>query len=67
MNSKREARLKYYEGVKEATLQHMQATEESLRKLQGVTPEKIETLVADLKKQHKKLLKRIDRNIKDER
>lgn len=66
MNNKRAARLAYYEGVKQATLEHIKATEESLRKLEGVKPAKIEKLVADLQQTHEKLLKRIDRHIKEE-
>lgn len=67
MNNKREARLQYYQGVRQATLDHIKKTEEGLRNLQGVKPEKIEKLVADLHKQHEKLLKRIDREIKQEK
>ncbi len=67
MNSKREARLNYYEGVREATLEHIKATEEGLRKLEGLRPAAIEKLVADVHKRHEKLLRRIDRHIEQER
>ena len=66
MNNKREARLKYYRGVREATQEHIKTTEESLRRLKDVKPEKIEKVIADLHKQHAKLLRRIDRHIKEE-
>jgi len=66
VNDKREARLKYYEGIRQATLDHIKATEDGLRKLEGVKPAKIEKLVADIHKQHERLLKRIDRRIKRE-
>jgi hypothetical protein len=67
MNNKREARLRYYEGVRNATLEHIKATEEGLRKLEGIKPAKIEELISDLRKRHEKLLKRIDRYIKEEK
>jgi hypothetical protein len=67
VNTKREARRRYYEGVREATLTHIRATEEGLRKLEseGVKPAKIEKLLQDLHKQHRKLLKRLDGHLKD--
>jgi hypothetical protein len=67
MNNKREARLRYYEGVRNATLEHIKATEEGLRKLEGIKPAKIEALISDLRRRHEKLLKRIDRHIKEEK
>ena len=66
MKTKREARVAYFEGIKQATVDHMRVTEEGLRKLEDVPPNKIERLVADLQKQHAKLLKRIDRRLKEE-
>ncbi|HEX3422267.1 MAG TPA: hypothetical protein VHS33_02535 [Sphingomicrobium sp.] len=66
MNNKREARLSYYEGIRSAMLEHIKVTEEGLRHLKGVKPAKIEKMVADLHKQHEKLLRRIDRRIKAE-
>ena len=65
MKNKREARVAYYEGIKQATLEHIRATEEGLRKLEDVPPNKTEGLVADVRKHHGKLLKRIDRHIKE--
>jgi hypothetical protein len=67
MDNKRAARLTYYEGVRQATLDHIKTTEEGIRKLEGVKPAKIEKLIADLHEQHEKLLRRIDRHIKDEK
>jgi hypothetical protein len=64
VGNKREARLDYYKGVREATLEHIKATEEGIRKLKDVKPAKIEKVVADLHKRHEKLLKRIERRIK---
>ena len=66
MKNKRDARLAYYEGIKQATFEHIKATEASIRKLKDVPPEKIEKLVAAVHKRHMELLKRIDRHIKDE-
>ena len=66
MKNKREARVAYYEGIRRATLDHFRVTEEGLRKLAGVSQSQTEKLVADLQKQHDKLLKRIDRRIKEE-
>ena len=65
--NKRAARLEYYGGVRQGMLEHIDLTEEKLRKLEGVQPAKIEKLVADLRKTHDKLLKRIDRHIKQEK
>jgi hypothetical protein len=67
VKSKRAVRLKYYEGVRQATLEHIKATEESLRKLKDVKPARMEELVADLQKRHQKLLKRIDRQIEEQK
>jgi hypothetical protein len=55
--------MQYYEGVREAMLEHVRTTEEGIRKLEGVEPAKIEKLVADVHKRHEKLLKRVDRQI----
>lgn len=48
-------------------LEHIRATEEGIRNLAGVKPSKIEKLVADIHKEHEKLLKRIDREIRQEK
>jgi hypothetical protein len=66
VKTKREARIAYYEGVKQATLDHIKVTEEGLRNLKDMSSEKIDKLVADIHKRHVKLLKRIDGYIKDE-
>lgn len=66
VKNKRDARVAYYEGVKRATLEHIKATEDGLRSLKDVRPEKIEKLIADVHKRHMKLLKLIDRHIKEE-
>ena len=66
MPNKREVRLQYYEGIRQATLEHIKATEEALRKLEGLKPEKIDKLVASVQKEHAKLLERIDRQIRRE-
>lgn len=67
MKNKREARLRYYEGIREARLEQINTTEESIRKLEEITAKKAEKLMAGLCKQHKQLLSRIDRRIKAER
>lgn len=67
MNNKREARLRYYEGIRGAMVDHFEATEDGLRKLKDVKPAKVEKIVTDLHKQHEKLLRRIDRQINLER
>ena len=67
MNGKREARLRYYDGIRSAMLDHAKVTEEGLRKLEGIKPAKLEEMVAELHKEHEKLLKRIDRYIKQEK
>jgi hypothetical protein len=66
MGRKSAARLAYYEGVRKALLEHFEITEQGLRKLKVVKPSQIEKLVADIQKQHRKLLNRIDRQIHDE-
>ena len=66
MSRKSEARLAYYEGVRKALLEHFENTEQTLRKLKDVKPAQIEKLVAEIQKQHRKLLDRIDRRIQDE-
>jgi recombinational DNA repair protein RecR len=65
MNNKREARSKYYQGLREAMVEHIKTTEQSLRKLPGIEPAKLEKITLDLQKQHEKLLKRIDRHIEE--
>jgi hypothetical protein len=67
MTDKHEARLSYYEGVRQAMLKHFEATEDGLRKLEGVKLAKIEKLIPDLRKRHDKLLTRVDRQIKLEK
>jgi hypothetical protein len=66
VNNKREARIAYYEGIKQATLDHIKVTEDGLRNLKDVSSEKIEKLVADVHKRHLKLLKHIEQLIKEE-
>jgi hypothetical protein len=66
VTDKRTARIAYYEGIKQAALEHFKATEESLRKLKELKAGQAEKLIADLQKRHEKLLKRIDQHIKDE-
>lgn len=67
MNNKRDARLNYYEGIRQAMMEHIKTTEEGIRNLEGVKSSKIEKLVADIHKEHEKLLKRIDREIRQEK
>ena len=64
---KRAARIGYYEGIRQAALEHFDVTEKGLRKLKGMDASKIEKLVADVHKRHEKLLSRIDGLIKDEK
>jgi hypothetical protein len=64
---KRAARVAYYEGIRQAALEQFKATEDGLRRLEGVDVRKIEKVVADVHKRHEKLLKRIDRQIKEEK
>jgi hypothetical protein len=66
MNRKSAARLSYYEGVRKALLEHFEITEQGLRTLKDLKPSQIEKLIADVQKQHRKLLDRIDRRIRDE-
>jgi hypothetical protein len=66
MSRKSAARRTYYEGVRKALLEHFEMTEAGLRNLKDVKPSQIEKVVTDLQKQHRKLLKRIDRHIHDE-
>jgi len=63
---KRAARVADYEGIRQAALVQFKATEDGLRRLEGVDVRKIEKVVADVHKRHEKLLKRIDRQIKEE-
>ena len=60
MKKKREARAAYYQGLKVAMSEHIEATEEGIRALVGVSKEKKAKLLASIRKQHEKLLKRID-------
>ena len=64
---KRTARIGYYEGIRQATLEHFKVTEEGLRKLKDMDASKIEKLVADIHKRHEKLLNRFDGLIKEEK
>jgi hypothetical protein len=63
MKRKSAAKLAYYEGVRKALLEHFEITEQGLRKLKDVKPAQI---VAEVQKQHRKLLSRIDQRIHDE-
>lgn len=65
--NRRAARIEYYQGMRQAMLEHAETTEEKIRNLEALKPEKAEKLVADLRKTHEKLLKRIDNQIKQER
>jgi hypothetical protein len=64
VNGERDARLKFYEGVREATLEHLKATEDSLRRLEGVEPAKIAELISELNRLNQKMMDRIDRYIR---
>lgn len=66
MKDKRSARAAYYEGIKQAAVDQFKTTEESLRKLNGLDADQIEKLVADVHKRHEKLLKRMDRYIREQ-
>jgi hypothetical protein len=66
MSKKREARIAYYQGLKEALSQHIAETEKGLRALPGLSAKKIDKLVATVRKQHAKLSSRIDRQFAEE-
>ena len=63
---KRKARVAYDEGIRRAASEEFKVTEEGLRKLVGVEAQKIDKIVADIHMRHEKLLKRLDRRIKEE-
>ncbi len=67
MNNKHAARVSYYEGIRRAAEEQFRATEDGLRKLEGLKPSQIEKLVADVHKRHEKLLNRIDRQLREAR
>lgn len=66
MKDKKSARAAYYDGIKQAAVDQFKITEENLRKLKGLRPDQVERLIADVHKRHEKLLKRIDRHIKQQ-
>jgi len=66
MNDRRKPGPGYYEGVRSAMLEHMKITEEGLRRLDGLTPTKVEELVVGIHERHEKLLRRIDGRIREE-
>jgi hypothetical protein len=63
MVGKRESRIAYYEGVKEALAEHLRATEEGIRRLPQLSNPQKEKLLEAVRKDHRKLLKRVDQNL----
>ena len=59
MTGKHSARADYFEGAKAALDEHLQSTEQGLRSLTGVSAEKIDKLVATVRKDHRKLVAKI--------
>ncbi len=63
MLNKRDARLLYYRGVREAMAEHVQKTEDGLRALTAMEPGDAKRLISAVKKRHDKLLQKIDSKI----
>ena len=59
MTAKRKTRIAYYEGAIDALEQHLKTTESGLRSLTDVSADKIDELVAAVRKDHKKLVAKI--------
>jgi ferritin-like metal-binding protein YciE len=60
MTTKRAARISYYTGIRKAMLKHIDATEKSIRKLEGISDEEKAKILASVNKRHVKLVKQID-------
>lgn len=67
MSNKHAARVSYYLGIRRAAEEQFRATEDGLRKLEGLKPSQVEKLVADVHKRREKLLNRIDRQLREAR
>ncbi len=67
MGDKRTARTTFYEGIRQAAANEFATTEENLRKLEGLKPPQIENLIADVRKRHEEMLRRIEHHIREER
>ncbi len=63
MVDKREARLLYYRGVRDALVEHVRKTEDGLRALTGIEPGDAKKLISAVQKRHDKLLQKIDTKI----
>src|SRR5579864_7885795 len=63
MTTKRAAHAAHFEGIKDAMDKHMAATEAGLRTLPGMATEKVDKIVASVRKQHDKLVQQIDQQI----
>lgn len=66
MTDERPTRLSRFEGARSATVEHFEATETGLRKLDGVKPVDLEKILAGVRKQRETLLDRIDVHIREE-
>lgn len=66
MAGKKEARIAYYRGVKEALTEHMATTETGLRALPGLEEKELDKVVASVRKRHEKLLKEIDQHLAED-
>jgi len=63
MVNKRDARLLYYRGIREAMVEHVKKTEDGLRAVTGLEPGDAKKLISAVQKRHAKLLQKIDSKI----
>jgi hypothetical protein len=66
MSSKRDARVDYYRGVRDALNEHMATTEMGLRQLSGLSDAEKDKIVASVRKRHERLLKEVDRKLAEQ-
>ena len=59
MVGKRKTRMAYFEGAKQALEEHFRATETGPQALKGVSGEKLDKLLASVRKDHDKLVAKI--------
>lgn len=61
--SKNSSLLAYYRGVRSALIDHFDRTRAGVQALEVLKPKQIAKIIADLEKQHYRLLDRVDRRI----
>jgi hypothetical protein len=67
MAGKHKARITYLDGARQALLDHMQTTEDGIRRLLATNPAQADRIISSVRKRHDKLIKQLDREIATER